>query len=156
MAAGSALPPPRHFLVGRPSEYVAHVETNRPAKLNAFFEDMWVELGAIFGRLSRDPDVRAVVLSGAGDRAFSAGLDIEQAAGALQAGAGDSGGDGARRAVQLRRFVAEFQDCISAVEACEKRMSSHAHLITCLPTCLIIPTYLTTYLPASRSITYLA
>lgn len=31
----------------------------------------------IFDRLSHDPDVRCVVLTGAGDRAFTAGLDVK-------------------------------------------------------------------------------
>lgn len=37
---------------------------------------MWDTLGRIFTQLSRDPDVRSVVLSGAGDRSFTAGLDV--------------------------------------------------------------------------------
>jgi delta(3,5)-delta(2,4)-dienoyl-CoA isomerase len=35
---------------------------------------MWLNLSAIFRQLSHDPSVRAVVLTGAGDRAFTAGL----------------------------------------------------------------------------------
>lgn len=115
----------KHFLVSAPSPFVAHVEINRPAKLNAFFEAMWLELGRLFRQLSIDPDVRAVVLSGAGDRAFTAGLDVQaasQGGSVLQDGSGGSAAaDGARRAVQLRRHVAEFQECVSAVEKCEKR-----------------------------------
>lgn len=38
---------------------------------------MWLNLGALFKRLSHDPNVRCVVLSGAGDRAFTAGLDVQ-------------------------------------------------------------------------------
>lgn len=37
---------------------------------------MWSNLGAIFKKLSTDDDVRCVVLSGKGDRAFTAGLDV--------------------------------------------------------------------------------
>lgn len=59
-----------------PSEFVAHVEINRPEKMNAFKESMWLNLEKIFDRLSKDPDVRSVVLSGKGDRAFTAGLDV--------------------------------------------------------------------------------
>ena len=38
---------------------------------------MWQNLGLIFKKLSHDPDVRVVVLTGAGERAFTAGLDVQ-------------------------------------------------------------------------------
>ena len=37
---------------------------------------MWENLRNIFTRLSTDSDVRCVVISGAGDKAFTAGLDV--------------------------------------------------------------------------------
>jgi delta(3,5)-delta(2,4)-dienoyl-CoA isomerase len=112
-----------HFLITTPSPFVAHVEINRPAKLNAFHEAMWQELRAVFRQLSSDPDVRAVVLSGAGDRAFTAGLDVTAASEGGVLSDDRQGGkvDGARKAARLRRYIAEFQECISAVERCEKR-----------------------------------
>jgi len=118
---GSSYASYRHFRITCPSEYVALVEINRPEKLNAFIEDMWVEFGRIFNQLSRDADVRAVVLTGAGDRAFTSGLDVQAASQGqtLQPAAAD----GARKAAQLRRHLFEFQDCISSMEKCEKRMS---------------------------------
>lgn len=63
----------KHFNLTYPSEYVAHVEINRPEKLNAFFDPMWYELKEVFDFLTHRPDVRVVLLSGAGDRAFTAG-----------------------------------------------------------------------------------
>ncbi|KAL2148755.1 hypothetical protein VTH82DRAFT_1902 [Thermothelomyces myriococcoides] len=111
----------QHFLVTSPSPLVAHVEINRPGKLNAFHEAMWRELRAVFARLSTDPDVRAVVLSGAGDRAFTAGLDVAAASeGGVLASAEGQGLDPARKAARLRRYIADFQDCITALEKCEK------------------------------------
>jgi delta(3,5)-delta(2,4)-dienoyl-CoA isomerase len=38
---------------------------------------MWLNLSAIFQRLSHDPSIRSVLLTGAGDRAFTAGLDVQ-------------------------------------------------------------------------------
>ncbi|KAI9755207.1 MAG: hypothetical protein M1815_005145 [Lichina confinis] len=70
----------QYFNVGFPQEYVAHVEVNRPERLNAFIEAMWLELRGIFDHLSTDPSTRAVVLSGAGPKAFTAGIDIQQLA----------------------------------------------------------------------------
>lgn len=121
----------RYFRVSFPTPFVGHVEIHRPAKLNAFVEAMWQELGRVFAQLSADPDVRAVVLSGAGDRAFTAGLDVTAASegGLLFGGEGEKL-DGARRAARLRRHVAEFQGCISAVERCEKRRSSSRFMVS--------------------------
>lgn len=118
-----------HYLVTSPAPHVAHVEINRPAKLNAFVEDMWLQLGALFARLSTDRDVRAVVLSGAGERAFTAGLDVQAASGPGSALAGT--GDPARRAAGLRRHVDEFQRCLTAVETCEKRECGPACRLVC-------------------------
>ena len=111
----------KHFLVTTPAEYVAHVEINRPAKLNAFFEEMWIELGQVFDRLSYDSNIRAIVLSGAGDRAFTAGLDVQAASQGPVGGASLDHLDGARKAAFMRRHVLEFQECLTRIEKCEKR-----------------------------------
>jgi delta(3,5)-delta(2,4)-dienoyl-CoA isomerase len=113
----------KHFLVDTPAPFVAHVQINRPQKLNAFYEEMWLELKEVFDTLSLSSDVRAIILSGAGDRAFTSGLDVQAASqqGVLQQEAGKSN-DVARKAVGIKRHVQEFQDCISSVEKCEKRM----------------------------------
>lgn len=108
-----------YFLTTTPAPFVAHVEINRPSKLNAFHEPMWLELRSLFTQLSSDPDVRCVVLSGAGDRAFSAGLDVV-AASQQEILQGGAGADGARRAAGIRRHIVEFQECISSIERCEK------------------------------------
>jgi Delta3,5-Delta2,4-dienoyl-CoA isomerase len=115
----------QYFLVTNPISYVAHVQINRPSKLNSFIEAMWLEFKTIFDTLSHDPEIRAIILSGAGDRAFTAGLDVQAASqqGVLQQQAPKTE-DVARKAVGIKRHVAEFQDCISSVEKCEKRKPS--------------------------------
>ncbi|PYH48546.1 enoyl-CoA hydratase/isomerase family protein [Aspergillus saccharolyticus JOP 1030-1] len=106
--------PPEH-------EHVAHVEINRPAKLNAFIEAMWLELSEIFTHLSTSPSVRAIVLSGAGPKAFTAGLDVHAASqGLLSPSTTNDPQDPARKATHLRRHVLSFQSCISSLERCEK------------------------------------
>jgi delta(3,5)-delta(2,4)-dienoyl-CoA isomerase len=109
----------KHFVVSAPSAGVAHVEINRPKKLNAFARDVWLEFGAVFEQLSADADVRAVVLSGAGDKAFTAGLDVVDSS-AMFEQKGMSR-DVARRAKALRATIEEFQVCVGAMEKCEKR-----------------------------------
>ena len=56
---------------------VAWVTLNRPDALNAFDSTMQRELRELWFRLRTDDDVRCVVLTGAGDKAFSTGLDRE-------------------------------------------------------------------------------
>lgn len=90
--------------------------------MNAFYEEMWLELKTVFDTLSLSPDVRAIVLSGAGDRAFTAGLDVEAASQSGILAQSGSEGDVARKAVLIKRHVDEFQACISSIEKCEKRM----------------------------------
>jgi enoyl-CoA hydratase len=57
---------------------VALVTLNRPTVLNALNAEMIGELGEAFGELEADGDVRAVVLTGAGPKAFAAGADINE------------------------------------------------------------------------------
>lgn len=56
-------------------EHVAHVTLNRPDKLNAFNPELIADLRAAAAAIDADPQVRAVVLTGAG-RAFSSGADL--------------------------------------------------------------------------------
>lgn len=73
--------------------------------------------------LSISSDVRAIVLSGAGEKAFTAGLDVQAATEqGIIVQAERKSGDVARKATQIMRHVVEFQDCIASIEKCEKRM----------------------------------
>lgn len=109
------------FNITSPAEHITHVETNRAAKYNAYHEPMWLELGQIFNKLSYDSDVRAIIFSGAGEKAFCAGLDVQAASQGGILGGGKATKDIARQAVDIRRHVVEFQDCVTAIEKCEKR-----------------------------------
>ncbi len=59
-------------------DHVATITLNRPAVLNAFNRTMCHEMRAAWHAVKDDPDVHAVVLRAAGDRAFCAGLDTKQ------------------------------------------------------------------------------
>ncbi|TWD81727.1 short chain enoyl-CoA hydratase [Kribbella amoyensis] len=59
---------------------VAVITLNRPAKLNAVTQAMSDRLVELAQRCNEDDEVRAVVLTGAGDRAFCAGSDIGELA----------------------------------------------------------------------------
>ncbi|KAL4796298.1 ClpP/crotonase-like domain-containing protein [Aspergillus venezuelensis] len=112
---------PKHFNLTFPQEYVAHIEINRPNQLNAFFEAMWLELASLITKLSVDPSVRSIVISGAGDKAFTAGLDVKAASqGLLSDSSTTKDSDPARKAAHLRREIGTFQECITTLEKCEK------------------------------------
>ena len=57
---------------------VALVTLNRPKALNALSRALRSEIVRVFTELKDDPDIRAVVLTGAG-RAFTAGVDLKEA-----------------------------------------------------------------------------
>lgn len=58
--------------------YVAVVELNRPDALNAISTQLATELSEVMHAVAADPAVRAVVLAGAGDRAFCVGADLKE------------------------------------------------------------------------------
>lgn len=57
---------------------VARLTLNAPERLNALRLEHWVQLSALASDLAAKPDLRAVVVAGAGDRAFCAGGDIKE------------------------------------------------------------------------------
>lgn len=106
---------------------------------------MWLELRSVFTYLSHDSSTRAIVLSGAGTKAFTTGLDINAALVSQQPSPSSSSSPGfvlgqdstslqrdtARIATSLRRHIAEIQDCVSSIERCEKPVivALHGHTI---------------------------
>jgi len=69
----------RHLLVTRSDDrHVVTVMLNRPEHMNAMNTALGEDLLACFDELARDADARAVVFTGAGDRAFCAGGDLKE------------------------------------------------------------------------------
>ncbi|GAA0552789.1 3-hydroxyacyl-CoA dehydrogenase NAD-binding domain-containing protein [Halorubrum ejinorense] len=73
---------------------VGRVEIDRPHRMNTISGEVLDELSTAIDRLDADDDVRAILLSGAGDRAFSAGADVQSMA---------AGGSDPIHAVELSR-----------------------------------------------------
>ena len=65
---------------------VATIRINRPEKLNALSITMYEDLGRAFTEAGRDDGVHAVVLAGAGERAFCVGADLTESIQALAEG----------------------------------------------------------------------
>ncbi|MDB5078684.1 MAG: hypothetical protein JWP00_608 [Chloroflexi bacterium] len=60
------------------AENIATITVNRPDKLNALNSTVLRELGAAFDELKADETVRAIIMTGAGQKAFIAGADIAE------------------------------------------------------------------------------
>ncbi len=57
---------------------LAHIVLNRPGQLNAFNVQMRDDLFAILTKLHANPDLDAVLITGAGERAFCSGADLTE------------------------------------------------------------------------------
>ncbi len=57
---------------------VGHVTFNRPQARNAMTFAMYDRLASICTEIGKDPSMRALVLTGAGEKAFASGTDISQ------------------------------------------------------------------------------
>jgi 2-(1,2-epoxy-1,2-dihydrophenyl)acetyl-CoA isomerase len=69
------------YILSQRYDGVALVTLNRPDKLNALSFPLMEELDDALTGYEEDDEIGAVVLAGAGDRAFSAGADIHEMAG---------------------------------------------------------------------------
>ncbi len=86
---------------------VAVVTLNRPGAMNALSRALRAELAAAMVAVDADDDVRAVVLTGAGERAFTAGLDLKE----LGASDGQLGAANA---------TSPAENPVKAIETCRK------------------------------------
>ncbi|CAO3619295.1 unnamed protein product [Cunninghamella echinulata] len=100
---------------------VAHVQLNRPKKLNAFNPALIHNVGQAFRDIGADSDIRAVVVSGNG-RMFTAGLDLSDT-GITSV----SDGDIARLVYQKRAHLKHFQNAFTAIEECDKPVIAAIH-----------------------------
>ncbi|HEY0078425.1 MAG TPA: enoyl-CoA hydratase-related protein [Pyrinomonadaceae bacterium] len=92
------------FVILEEHDRVARVVLNRPEKRNALTRSMLERLEEIFRSLGERAELRAVILTGAGREAFSAGTDIAELEGLDE--------EGARRASERGQRVCE------AIELC--------------------------------------
>jgi enoyl-CoA hydratase/carnithine racemase len=83
--------------------HVALVTLDRPEVLNALSFDTLGRLGEVLGILARADDVRAVIVTGAGPRAFCAGADLKERVDFTEA--------------QTRAFVARIGDTFDSLAA---------------------------------------
>jgi enoyl-CoA hydratase/carnithine racemase len=89
---------------------VALLTLNRPGKLNALNYELIDRLATRLDEIETEDAIRVVVLTGSGDRAFSAGADIAEFAPSVRKGA----------AAALRDFVRRGQRLTARIEAFPK------------------------------------
>ena len=70
------------ILVGSIQSYieknVGYIVLDNPSKLNAISFSMWEKIGSTLEEYKNNKEIRCVVLTGEGDKAFSAGADISE------------------------------------------------------------------------------
>ena len=92
--------------VEKPGEMVGKVVLDRPHRMNTVSQELLDELADAVDALADDEDVRALLLVGEGDKAFSAGADVQS----MAAGGGDP-----LQAVELSK---KGQETFGKLEAC--------------------------------------
>jgi len=82
-------------------DHIALVTLNRPKVLHALNSQVFDELENLFRALAKDPDVRVILLTGSGEKAFAAGADINEIAATDTV----TGAAEARRGQAVFRFI---------------------------------------------------
>lgn len=84
-------------------DHIAYVTLNRPEVLNCFNYPTLQHLGEIVDEIHQDQNVRVVIFTGAGEKAFSAGADLKERRTLSEA--------------DVKRNVRKIRDVFSAIEA---------------------------------------
>ena len=101
---------------------VAHIQINRPEKINAMNRAFWLEIIDVFKWVDETPEVRCAVISGAGKH-FSAGIDLQMLAEASSGMDKDIG----RKAEAIRRNVLQLQESFNVIDRCRKPVIAAIH-----------------------------
>ena len=84
----------QHFRSDLRDGGILWVTLDRPERRNAIHPEMHAEMAPLFARIAGDPAVRVVVITGAGDKAFSVGADFGGMQDNLDAGGYEDGHPG--------------------------------------------------------------
>src|SRR3990172_2923013 len=85
-------------------ERIGFITINRPAKLNALNWQVIDELLNVLGEVRSDDEIKAIILTGSGQKAFVAGADIDEIKEILV----KNGLDFCRRGQELNRNIEEL------------------------------------------------
>jgi enoyl-CoA hydratase/carnithine racemase len=102
------------YLVGEKKDNIYYLTFNRPEKRNAISFEMLEEISALVEPLTVDPDIRVIILTGAGN-VFSAGIDFNSLGKLANTFLGDAGGGGA----SIRAEIHRGQQVLNRLESIE-------------------------------------
>ncbi|TDZ53013.1 Mevalonyl-coenzyme A hydratase sidH [Colletotrichum trifolii] len=68
----------QHSIITFPRKHILQVTINRPEHMNCLPVEGTIELGALWKWYDAEPELRCAVFTGAGNRAFCAGMDLKQ------------------------------------------------------------------------------
>lgn len=104
-----------------PNSRVFHLILNRPSRGNALSPDFFTDFPHALAALDRNPEVGAIILSGAGKH-FCTGIELQ-----LLLSSTAPGEDRGRTGERLRRGIKELQRAVTAVEECRKPVIAAVH-----------------------------
>lgn len=110
---------------------IAIFSLNRPEKLNALSREMLMALSEAFKQLESQPGLRAIILTGAGERAFCAGTDISQLTGLDKNGAREASERGQAVCDQIESFPVPVIAAVNGIAAgggCELALACHLRM----------------------------
>lgn len=124
--AMSSLPQHQYetLLVTSPTEFVYHVQLNRPKKLNAMNSAFWKDVANCFHAINTDENCRVVVLSANGKH-FSAGLDLSDLGTLTSIVMNEN--DISKKYRTLYEHIKELQIPFTAIEQCHKPVIAAIH-----------------------------
>jgi enoyl-CoA hydratase len=111
-------------------DQIAVLTLNRPAKLNALSTELIGDLSEALARLVTDDDLRALILTGAGN-AFCAGTDISELTNLTEAEALEISSRGQKICDQIESFPVPVIAAINGVAAgggCELALACHLRI----------------------------
>ncbi len=118
-------------LLFEPRDGLALITVNRPDKLNALNDTVITELAAVTDRVTEDPAVRGIILTGSGTKAFVAGADITELATATTISAQALSRKGSQIFRQLERCPKPVLAAVNGFAlggGCELAMACHMRL----------------------------
>jgi len=110
---------------------VAVIRLNRPERLNSLSREMIRELSEKFLQLEGDDDLRAVILTAAGESAFCAGTDISELAKLSESNASKASGLGQKLCDQIEAFPVPVIAAVNGIAAgggCELALACHLRI----------------------------
>ncbi len=67
-----------HNVLYEVKENILYLTLNRPDVYNALSPEMWKDLNTAIDEARKDPEIRVIIITGAGDKALASGADIKE------------------------------------------------------------------------------